>query len=71
MFTAPLRSKERGADHRKYRFYIVARVRFCGNVITEPLPSNELFRFSGIVSHFVMETRYVFLEARTEFLNVV
>jgi hypothetical protein len=39
VFTAPLRSKERGADHRKHRSSIVARVLFRGNVFSEPLLS--------------------------------
>jgi hypothetical protein len=52
MFTTPLRSNERGAGHRKYRSSIVARVRFSGKVFTEPLPSNELFRLSGIMSQY-------------------
>jgi hypothetical protein len=29
---------------------IVVRVRFRGKVVTEPLPSNELFRLSGVMS---------------------
>jgi hypothetical protein len=52
VFTAPSRSNERGADHRKLRSSIVARVRFQGNVFTEPLPSNELFRLSGVMSQY-------------------
>jgi hypothetical protein len=49
VFTTPLRSNARGADHRKHRFSIIARVRFSGSVFTGPLLSNELFRLSGII----------------------
>jgi hypothetical protein len=52
MFTAPFRSNERDAYHRKYRSSIVALIRFRGNVFTEPLPNNELFRFSGVMSQY-------------------
>jgi hypothetical protein len=34
VFTAPLRSNERGADHGKHSSSTVARVRFRGNVFT-------------------------------------
>jgi hypothetical protein len=51
MFTAPLRSNERGADHIKHRSSIVARVRLSGKVFTEPLLSNVLFRHSGVIPH--------------------
>jgi hypothetical protein len=54
VFTAPLRSNERGDDHRKHRFSIVARVRYRGNVFSEPLPSNELFWLSGVMSQYVI-----------------
>jgi hypothetical protein len=27
-------------------------VHFCGNLFTEPLPSKELFRISGVISHY-------------------
>jgi hypothetical protein len=57
VFNAPLPSKERGADHRKHRSYIVARVRFYGNVFTEPLLSNKPFRLSGVI------TQYLYLRA--------
>jgi hypothetical protein len=49
-FIAPLHSKERGADHIKYRSSTVVFVRFRGNVFAEQLPSNELFRLSGVMS---------------------
>jgi hypothetical protein len=49
VFTAPLRSNERGADHRKQRFSIVTRVPFRGDVFTEPLPSNEVF---GVMTQY-------------------
>jgi hypothetical protein len=52
MFTAPLRSNERGADHRKHCSSIVASVRFREYVFTEPLPSNELFPLSGVMSQY-------------------
>jgi hypothetical protein len=51
-FIASLHSNARGADHSKHRFSIVARFRFRGNMFTEPLPSNKLFRLSGIISHY-------------------
>jgi hypothetical protein len=54
VFTAPLRSNERELDHRKHRSFIVAPVRFLGNVFTERLPSNELFRLSGVMSQYVI-----------------
>jgi hypothetical protein len=50
---ALLRSNERGVDHRKHRCSVAARVRFRGNVFTEPLPSNELFRLSGVISQYI------------------
>jgi hypothetical protein len=50
MFTAPLSSNACGADHRKHCSSIVALVRFRGNVLTEPLPSNELFPLSYVMS---------------------
>jgi hypothetical protein len=37
----------------KNRFFIVVRVRFRGNVFTKPLPSNELFRRLGVMSHCI------------------
>jgi hypothetical protein len=52
VFTAPLRTNAHGADHRKHSSSIGERVRFCGNVFTEPLPSNELFRLSGVMSQY-------------------
>jgi hypothetical protein len=52
VFTLPLRSKVRGADHEKHRSFIFALVRFRGNVFTEPLPNNELFQLSGVMSHY-------------------
>jgi hypothetical protein len=52
MFTLPLRSNERGPEHRKHRSSVVAHVRFRGNVFTEPLPSNELFRLLGVMSQY-------------------
>jgi hypothetical protein len=54
VLTAPLRSNERGADHRKHSFFIVARVRFRGNVFTVPLPSNKLFRLSDVMSEYLI-----------------
>jgi hypothetical protein len=53
VFTALLRRNERGADHIKRRSSIVERVRFRGNVFTKPLPSNELFRISGVISQYI------------------
>jgi hypothetical protein len=52
VFIAPLHGNVRGADHRKHRSSIVARVRFCGNVFAKPLPINELFRLSGVTSQY-------------------
>jgi hypothetical protein len=54
VFAAPLHSNERDADHKK-RSSIVAPVCFLGNVFTEPLPSYELFRLSGVVLHYHTE----------------
>jgi hypothetical protein len=51
MFTAPLLSNARGADHRKHRSCIIAPFRFQGNVLAEPLPSSELFTLSVVMSH--------------------
>jgi hypothetical protein len=56
VFTAPLRSNARCADYRKHRSSIVARVRFCGNVFTESLPSSEQFRLSGIMSQYFLQS---------------
>jgi hypothetical protein len=53
VFTAPLLSKECGADHRKHRSSVVARGRFRGNVFTEPLPSRKLFRLSGVIAQYL------------------
>jgi hypothetical protein len=52
VFSAPLRSNERGADDRKHWSSIFARVRFRGNVFAEPFLSNELFRLSGVMSQY-------------------
>jgi hypothetical protein len=52
MFTAPLRSNKRGTGDRKHRSPIVAHVRFRGNMFTEPLPSNVIFRLSGVMSQY-------------------
>jgi hypothetical protein len=54
VFTAQLRSYARGANHRKRRSSIVARFHFRGNVFTGPLPINELFRLSGVMSHCII-----------------
>jgi hypothetical protein len=62
MFTAPLRSNARGADHRKHRSSITARVHFRGNVFTEPLPSNELSRLSGVMSQYVLYSCQQYLQ---------
>jgi uncharacterized protein YaaR (DUF327 family) len=56
MFTTPLLSNERGAHHKKHIFSIFARVPFHGNVFTETLPSNKLFRFSGVISQYILDT---------------
>jgi hypothetical protein len=53
MFTAPLRSNERGVDHTKHLSSIVEHVHFRENMFTEPLPSNELFRLSGVMSQYI------------------
>jgi hypothetical protein len=50
VFTATLLSNERVADRRKQGSTLFARVRFRGNVFTAPLPSNKLFRLSGVMS---------------------
>jgi hypothetical protein len=52
MFTAPLRSNERGADHGKHRSSIFIPFRFRGKVFTEPLPNNEPSQLSGITSQY-------------------
>jgi hypothetical protein len=38
--------------YRERRSSIFARVRFRGNVFTEPLTSSELFRLSGVMSQY-------------------
>jgi hypothetical protein len=48
MFTKQLRN----TDHGKQRCSIAAHVCFHRNVFTKPLPSNELFRLSGIISQY-------------------
>jgi hypothetical protein len=53
VFSAPLHSNERCADHIKHRYSVVARVRFRGNLHPEPLPSSELFWLSGVMSQYV------------------
>jgi hypothetical protein len=53
----PLRSNEHGADLRKHGSSIVARVRFRLYVFTEPLPSNELFKLSGVMSQYYPHQR--------------
>jgi hypothetical protein len=53
VFTAPVRSNERGADHRKHCSSIVACVRFHGNVFTQPLPSRELLLLLGVMSQYI------------------
>jgi hypothetical protein len=52
VFTAPLRSNVRGADHRKHHSSTVAHVHFHGNVFIELLPSKELFWVSGVMSKY-------------------
>jgi hypothetical protein len=47
-----MRINARGANHRKHHSYIV-RVRFRGNVFTEPLLSNELRQLSGVMSQYL------------------
>jgi hypothetical protein len=37
---------------QKRQFYCCVRVHFCKNLFTEPLPSNELFRLSGLMSQY-------------------
>jgi hypothetical protein len=58
VFTAPLDRNRLGTDHRKHCSSVVC-VRFCGNVFTEPLPSIEVFRLSGIMSQYNQNTRQV------------
>jgi hypothetical protein len=53
VLNAPFRSNKRGHDHRKHCFSIFARVSFRGNVFTEPLLSNGLFRLSGVMSQYM------------------
>jgi hypothetical protein len=49
-------------DHRKHRSTIVARMRLCGNMVTEPLRSNKLFRISVVMSQYLLRfLREVFL----------
>jgi hypothetical protein len=50
VFIAPLPSNARGADYRKHRFSIAARVRFRRNVFTEQLPSNTCFSSSTVLA---------------------
>jgi hypothetical protein len=45
----PIRCLETGSS-------IAARVRFRGNIFTEPLLSNEIFRLSGVMSHCLFRT---------------
>jgi hypothetical protein len=52
VFTAPLHSNDRGADHRKHRSFFVARFGFREYVFTDLLPSNKLFRLSSIMSQY-------------------
>jgi hypothetical protein len=53
LFTAQLRSNKRGANHRKHRSSMVARVRFRWNVFTETLPSIKIFQLLGVMSQYV------------------
>jgi hypothetical protein len=53
VFTATLTSNARGAGHSKHRSSIVALVRFCGNVFTEPSPGNEIFRLYRVMSQYI------------------
>jgi hypothetical protein len=52
VFTALLHNNEGGADQRMLRPSIVASVHFRRNVFAEPLPNNELFLLSGVMSHY-------------------
>jgi hypothetical protein len=71
MFTAPLRSNDRGADHRKYRSSIASRVRFRENVFTEPLASNDLFRLSGVMSQYDGKNLQAFLLFSLSFFRLM
>jgi hypothetical protein len=51
VFNAPLRSNERGIDHRKHRFYCCARS-LPLECISESLLSNERFQLSGVMSRY-------------------
>jgi hypothetical protein len=55
IFTTPLHSNEHDTDHRKHHSSIVARIYFHRKVFTEPLPRNELFQLSGIMSQYNLE----------------
>jgi hypothetical protein len=54
MFAVPLRSISTALTTVNNLSYIVGRVRFRGNVFTEPLPSNEFFRLSGVMSQYTV-----------------
>jgi hypothetical protein len=43
---------DRGTDHRKHSAFILARIRFRGNLFTEPLPNSEPFQLSGVMSQY-------------------
>jgi hypothetical protein len=58
MFTAPLRSNERSADHTKHSSLTVARLRFRGIMFIEPLPSSELLRLSGVMSQYFTQQQH-------------
>jgi hypothetical protein len=49
---APLHGNARGAP-----LSIVSRVRYRGDVFTEPLPNNKLFRLSGVMSQYEGEVK--------------
>jgi hypothetical protein len=54
VYTTPLHSNVHGADHRKHRSSVVARIHFHGNVFTNPLPSSELFWLLGVRSQYII-----------------
>jgi hypothetical protein len=72
VFTTPLHKNEHSTDHRKHRSFVVACILFCGGVFTKPLPSNELFQLSGVMSQYfkLMCENQVFFSTFTNYMSV-
>jgi hypothetical protein len=52
-------------------FYCCVRVHFRGNLVTEPLPNNELFRLSDVMSYYFTERVWAALTVKPRIRKVL